>query len=954
MAISFIYPNYLWFLLLLPVTVGLAIIGKQKRKDWRFWSGLSLRCGLLLLVILALAGMQLHLTSNQLTAVFVMDVSDSVSAQDRAAGEEIIRQSVAEMPTGDQAAIVIFGEEALVERLASEEHGLADITSVPVSTRTDIAEAMQLAMALFPNEGSKRIVLLSDGRENVQQAVKQAEVAALQHIELSYIPLGNQNQDGEVQVESLKSPSEARFGQDFDLEINILSSLKTGAELQVFGDDNLIYNREINLQAGNNLFNVTIEKAQTGFHRYRAIVIPDQDKLLQNNEASAFTFIQGPPNILVVEGIRGEADNLVQSLSSAEMRVTTVSPGEMPTTLPEMALYDVIVLVNVSAPSLPAGSMQALPVFVRDLGRGLLTIGGQQAYGAGGYLRTPLEEILPVTMDVKSKDRAVNLALVLAVDKSGSMGRCHCDDPDLNQTYVRQEVGQPKVDIAKEAVMRSANALGSQDYLGVVSFDSQAHWALELGSLPDQSSIENSIGPISAGGQTNMQAGMQAAFEALQGVDAGRKHVIMLTDGWTHSGDLSGLVNSMNKAGITVSFVAAGGGSALYLQGLADLGGGRYYPARDMLSVPDIFLKETVQSVGQYIIEEPFYPLPGNISPILRGLDEKLLPALQGYNGTTAKRTARLDLLTPRGDPLLATWQFGLGKTAAWTSDLKGQWASEWVDWDKFPRFSAQTVNWLLPASRTAGLEARAELKDKGVLLHLDAKDEQGHTLNNLIAQVKVINPDLETEEIVLKQIGAGQYETLAGLDKPGTYLMTFSANQDILPIGQTTLGLVVPYSPEYRSGGINNALLERLAELTGGDLLGGPAQAFLHNLSSQRSAREIWHTLLLIVAFLFPLDVAIRRLIFTQRDWQEFRKKVSNWIQPASAGDAKQKPRLLGNLFAARSRVREGRKSSSEESLIQSGDLSESTPDQSRPGESASGDDTLSRLREAKKRTRQ
>lgn len=953
MAISFIYPNYLWFLLLIPATVALALAGRQKLLTWRFWTALVLRTLVLLGIILALAGAQLHLASSSLTTVFVLDASDSISAADRAAGEEFIRQSIAAMPDGDEAAVVVFGEEALVERLAEAQRRLAEITSVPVSTRTDIAEALQLAMALFPNEGAKRVLLLSDGRENLQQAVKQAEVAALQGVELSYLPLGEVSTEAEVQLESLKAPSEARFGQDFELEIRVNSTVKTGAGLQVFGDGNLVYSRDIDLLPGSNLFTVTIEDGQTGFHRYSAAVVPDADKQLQNNEAAAFTIIQGPPNILIVEEQSGEAGNLAEALEAAEMRVTTVAPSGMPASLAGLAQYDVLVLANVPAAAIPAASLQALPVYVRDLGRGILTLGGDQAYGAGGYLRTPLEEILPVTMDVKSKDREVNLALVLAVDKSGSMGRCHCDNPDLFQTYERKEIGQPKVDIAKEAIMRSANALSYQDYLGVVSFDNGAHWALELGQLPSQSDLENAIGPVTADGGTNMQAGLQAAYEALKDVPAGRRHIIMLTDGWTRSGDLSGLVNAMNKEGITVSFVAAGNGSAEYLQGLADLGGGRYYPARDMLSVPDIFLKETVQSVGHYIIEEPFYPLPGNISPVMRGLDEKLLPGLLGYNGTTAKRTARLDLLTPRGDPLLASWQFGLGKSAAWTSDLKGQWAGEWVKWDKFPRFAAQAVGWLLPAARTPGMSASAEVRDHGVQLSLQASDEGERALNNLDAQVRVIGPDLKAEDIDLAQTAAGKYEVLAGLDKPGVYLLTFSAKEDIRPVGQTTLGLVVPYSPEYRGGGTNQALLDRLAEISGGGQINQPGAVFVHNLDAQKSAREIWQTMLLLAALLFPLDVAVRRLNFTRRDWQEMAAKVDARLRPEKAGGAELRPPLLGNLFAARGRARDARKVSPDQPVIRSTEmkLSGKTPDQSKI--QSEGEDSFTRLREAKKRAR-
>lgn len=956
MSISFVYPLYLWFLFLIPLTVVLALFGRQKSARRRFWIGLIVRCLLLLLIILALAGIQLYLPSKELTAVFVMDYSDSISAMERARGEDIIRQSIATMPEGDQAAVVIFGEDALVERLAEEDNHLAELSSVPVSTRTDIFSAMQLAMALFPNEGSKRLVLLSDGRENIRQAVRQAEVAAMQNIELVYIPLGDQKPEGEVLVEALNVPTEVRFGQDFDLEVSIQSTLDTIADLQVFADSSLIYHREVNLQTGMNRYRVTIEKEETGFHRYRAIIVPDQDRQLLNNEASAFTQVQGAASVLIVEGSLGEAQNLEQALISAEMQVETISPEQMPALLEELARYDVIALVNVPISDLPAGALQALPVYVRDLGHGLLTVGGDHAYGAGGYLRTDLEAVLPVNMEVTSKDRKRNLALVVAVDKSGSMGRCHCDSSDLNQTYTRQEVGQPKVDIAKEAIMRSANALGSQDYLGVVGFDSQAHWALQITQLPELSVIENSIGTITANGQTNLQAGISAAFDALVNVDAGRKHVILLTDGWSNSGDISGLIYKMNEAGITVSLVAAGGGSADYLRSLAEAGGGRYYAAKDMLSVPDIFLQETVQSVGEYIIEEPFYPLPGNPSPILRGLDEGLLPPLQGYNGTTVKRTARLDLLTPRGDPLLSSWQYGLGKAAAWTSDLKGQWAIDWLHWDNFSRFSAQLIGYLLPANRTEGLTVQTEVQDQGVLLRMLAEDEQGHSLNNLDVKARVIDPDLEIQEISLKQVSAGEYEILSALDKPGTYLITFSASDDIVPVGQATIGLVVPYSPEYRSGGLNLALLEHLAQITGGGELVEPTKVFLHDLYSKPNAAEIWHTLLLMVALLFPLDVTLRRLSLTRRDWQEFYQHIQQPFIKLKASNVGQAPRILGALFEARQRARQPKQESARDvhlSMSMDVPTSQNVSENRGSENGSSSKDAIQRLQAAKRRAR-
>ncbi len=984
MSITFIYPQALWLLLLIPLTAGLALSGPRRPTRGRFWAGLGLRALLLALIVFAIAGIQVRIPADTLTVVFVMDVSDSISPEEQARGENAIRQAIAAMPTGDQAAIVVFGEEALVERLASETRNLPDLASVPVSTRTNIAGALQLALALFPDEGAKRLVLLSDGRENLGQALDQAELATAHGIELTYVPLGSETGEIEVLLDALEAPASVRQGQNFELTAAIHSSAPASAELRVFADGQLIHSGEVELQSGFNRFSIPVEAGESGFRRFSAQIIPNSDTRLQNNQASAFTVVSGPPRVLLVEGAPGDtqmpdggnpaqspAESLARALESAQMQVNILPAGEIPTNLTSLSNFDAVILVDVPATALPPEAMEALQVYVRNLGRGRLMTGGEQSFGAGGYLRTPLEETLPVYMDVRNKQQEANLALVLAVDKSGSMGRCHCDDPDLSQSYTRQETGQPKVDIAKEAIMRAAGALGPQDYLGVVAFDDAARWAVQTQKLVDSHALENAIGAIPAQGQTNLQSGVKAAYDSLLAIEAQRKHIILLTDGWVNQTVLLDQAREMNENGVTLSVVAAGGGSALYLEELAQLGGGTYYPATDILRVPDFFLKETVTAVGRYIIEEPFYPLPGISSPILANLDPRALPPLYGYNGTTPKGTARLDLITPQGDPLLATWQYGLGRAAAWTSDVESRWATQWLAWEGFPAFAAQLVGWLLPTPQAEGLTASARVEENRGVIALEAADEAGQPINFLYAHAALVAPDLSVRETELSQVGPGRYQAELKLDQPGTYLVRLGINQGDQSLGQQILGLVVPYSPEYRAAGVDLPFLGELARLTGGGELAEPAASFVHNLEAAARAREIWQPLLVIVALLFPLDVGIRRVMLGRSDFA----KAAAWLRARSPSSRRKAhgERVMGDLFAARERARQrqerGRRTGRQGKQEGGSELGDKgmgdeeaerpvslpgvrtpEPPPSQPLDSA---ETLARLREAKKRAR-
>ncbi len=985
-SISFLYPAFLWLLLLTPLFVALGWPAADAPDRRRRWLGLLTRLLILLILVLSLAGTQVERPIDTVTTVFLLDVSDSVGAGQRAEAENFIRQALAQKPARDQAAVILFGGDALVEQLPHPAGTMPALASAPVKTATNIERGLRLALALLPNEGGRRIVLLSDGQETEGDARRLTDLAAARQIEVSLFPLGDPLAgQTELLVEQVSAPGQARQGQTVPVEVVVTASRPAEATLRLLADGALAESRPVRLVQGRNRFSFNLPLEQAGFRRFRVEIEAAEDGRQQNNWGGAFTTVYGPPRLLlVVEGQAGETTHLAAALEAAGLTVTVMDPAALPESLSALAAYEAIILANLPATALPRSTQEQLVSFVRDLGRGLVMTGGPTSYGAGSYLRTPLEKALPVDMEVRSRSREPNVALVLAVDKSGSMGACHCDNPDLRQTYDRVPSGLPKIDIAKEAVFQATAVLGNLDYLGVVSFDSSAHWEVEPAPWIGSAVLEQSIGGIRAVGQTNIYAGLSAAEEALTPLPARIKHVILLTDGWSHAGAYEDLTTRFAEEGITLSVVAAGNGSADYLADLARRGGGQYYPAATMSEVPQIFLKETIRAVGHYIIEEPFLPVPAltavdgqMASPILQGLDPADFPALLGYNGTTPKAAARVALLTPRGDPLLATWQYGLGRSVAWTSDLGGRWAQRWLAWEACARFAGQLVNWSLPQPDDEKLDLQISTAggNRAILTAEVGKNSTG-SVSQVLA--RLVGPDGRPLETELVPRGPNRYQATVSLPAQGIYLAQVTAYaqassaeaEDSLPLASRTAGLVAPYSAEYANLEPDLTLLADLAAATGGRTLGDPAQAFAHNLVVGQQTSPLWVPLLLLAVLLFPVDVAIRRLRIGRREWEQARgwvaERVPSIALPGPAGPAERPSSAAVRAFRqARQRTRQRQAAqfapTSEKKPVSArphpaqsastGDVAGSTSPSSTPQERS--EETLARLKAAKKRAR-
>lgn len=853
MQLSFIFPTYLWLLLLLPALWALTLLVPRRLPRWRLWSSLLLRTLALAALVLGVSGAQLVRPVGAVTTVFLLDGSDSVALSQRARAEAFVQQALAQMPNDDQAALIVFGQRALVERMPAGDRALGQVTALPGGGATNIEGAVRLALALLPNEGHQRLVLLSDGGENTGDAAAAAQIASARGVPIDVVALSGLADGPDARISGVELPSAARAGQRLRMKISIASNTATTGRLTVTGPNAApIVDQQVQLAVGAQTLEVALPEAQPYFNRYVVRLETPNDARPENNAAEAYSFISGQPRVLLVEGQPGEAASLANALKSAQIDVSTVAPAAMPDGLGGLSGYDALALVDVPKRAVSDRAQAAVSAYVHDLGRGLLMVGGENSFGAGGWRRSPIEQALPVTMDIPTQVRLPPVSIVILIDVSGSMSA--------------EENGRTKISLAAEGAQRIAALLRDDDELTVVLFSTQPERV--IGPLPgsqrDQA-IEQLSSAQSTGGGINIHDGLAEAAKYIRQSDKPTRHIITITDGSDtvqQEGALD-LVRGLRAEKVTLSSIAVGDGDHVpFIRSMAQVGGGRTFLTDKAANLPTILADEAQAVIQPYIVEQDFVPTRGAPHPILRGFEQS--PQLKGYVITTPRQTSQVLLTTPRGDPVLAAWQYGLGHALAWTSDLKGQWAVDWVGWNQFPRFSAQLLGWLLPTPGAQNLTLQASSSGATLVLTAQAQDSRGQPQTGLTLVGRMLAADGSSVDVTLRETGPGQYRAAVSDARPGAYLVQL-VGQDARgqPFGAVTAGAVVPQSAEYGGDSANLALLETLANRTGGRMNLAPAAAFDANLSSQGAVREIGLALLWLALLLLPFDIALRRLLF-------------------------------------------------------------------------------------------
>src|SRR6266699_8599 len=739
-------------LLLLLLPIGTLVFLAWQRMSLPFpkaqrYMILACRLALFTLVISALAGAALALPVSRQAVVFVGDISASTTPQ-RAFMEQWINNAIRHKRPDDQVGIVAVGRNALVEQSVRTQIDFSQFQSTPDTNYTGLATGLQLAAAILPSDSERRIVLLTDGQQNIGDALQEAQLLQQQGIRLDIVPLPTFS-GAEARIDSLKAPTALRTNERFLLHAKIFSTVSEQVTLRLYLDQKVLLQQSLRLNGGEQEVTFSLLAPPPGFHTFRITLEAPLDTIGQNNEAAAFINVQSPPNVLVVEGQPGTGHNIVAALQATRVNVAVATPAEVPITLQGLAGYTTVILADVPAVDLGPTRMQALQSFVRDLGRGLVVSGGENSYGVGGYANTPLEETLPVSMEIPQHKDTPSIAVVLIVESLEN-------DSAIN--------------VSKAAAKGVISLLTPRDQVGIS--DAYGSLIVPMQHVTNRAAIDHTIDTMNPDDQPSYMPDLVNAEQVLLHTDAKIKHVILLGDGDAYDNYFAQVTKMANEH-ITISTVETNASTFAdfnTMQQIATWGKGRFYRADNPSTIPQMLLKETQQAARRAIIEESFVPAIVGAHPILTGLGA--VPILTGYVATTPKPAAQLVLISDQDDPVLAVWQYGLGRVAAWTSDALGEWTANWLRWSNAARWWANLVTWTLP-SADSQLNVNTQIVGGTGQLTVDLPP--GSTAGaggQQQVSVTIINPDLSKSTVTLQPTAPQRWQGSFPAEQVGAYLL--------------------------------------------------------------------------------------------------------------------------------------------------------------------------------------
>jgi uncharacterized membrane protein len=820
----------------------------------------------------ALIGVELGRPLDRLAVIVAIDRSRSIDLVPGADARLRSELRVAEigMREHDRIGTIAFAASAAVEDPLRERSLLPAPQRAEIGRDgSDIGAGLRRALAEVPADTAARIVIVSDGVATRGDTLSAAAAAVAAGVPVDVVPL-DQAKLPDVRIASVRTAARANTGEALELRVVTESSSAAGVELRVFRDGQLIRKGNAQLAAGQDVLHLREIATDPGFHRYDVEVSaldPTLDQAHEDNSGTAFLRVRGQASALLLERDPPLAKSLQKAFESAAFKVQVAGPSGVPADLGAFAAYDLVVLSDIAASELSASQLAALASYVRDLGGGLLLMGGDRSLGPGGFGKTPVEEVSPVSFDLKQERRRASLAEVIAVDYSGSMA--------VNTG------ANTKLELANEAAVRSAELLGAGDRLGVMHVDTAVHWTVPLGPLLDKLKIARDIRGVGpGGGGIYVDLALENGYKALTKEHVQLKHLLLFSDGddAEERSNAFLLVSSAKARGITTSVVALGTGSDVpALEHMSKLGDGRFYLIEDASRLPAVFAQETILAARSSINELTFRPTLASAGPATLGIDFNSAPPLKGYVVTLPKGRAQVHLSGPEGDPILATWSLGIGRSAVFTSDYKDRWGVAWTSWDGAERLFGQLGRDLSRRADNPRVRLEADTLGGELRLRASVVDERGHAENFRRIEVRVAGPDGFSATVPLEAAGAGAYAGRVPLSRPGAYAATAVDEQSNEALGTTAAALSA--GEELRPTGTDRGLLRQIAQVTGGRVRDTLAGVFADRDALRFAYQNLNRWLIVLAAGGLLLGVASRRLALPDFATQA-SLAVGSWLE--------------------------------------------------------------------------
>lgn len=885
-------PHALWLVptAVLPFLIAMAAKTLVDVRVFQVVLQVVMRLAVVMALALALSQPSLQSPIRGKTLVFVVDTSESIDAGQLDGAQGLIREALAlaaaeeaqgiEREDRTRVRVVTYDTRAHVQDLAelADPTGFVLERSPTLQERlgSDHASALRLAEAMLDPDTEARVVLITDGtgdlaeREGLGQAIFDLEDRNVT-VHTRSFPAAVR---GDVLIEGVHLPPELRVSTSFEVAVDLVATApgKVRLHLDKNGEPNPMEpSREVELRGGRQQVKLAARVTEPGAVLFTArldtAAIPAEDnRSTLNDEAAVVGEVIGRPKVLIV-GV-DPSGALGRALGSSHLSIDSIAASALPASVEGLRRYDLVIFSDIPARWVNAAQQAAVVRYVKDYGGGFIMIGGENSFGVGGWGGSAIEEILPVRFSGERQREQPTLALLLVIDKSGSMS------------------SEDRLDLVKEAARATARTLEPDDEIGVVAFDSAPQVLVRLQSASNRLRISSSIRRLSAGGGTNAMPALREAYLQLSGSKALVKHVILLSDGESPENGLNALIGDMREADITVSSVGVGDGAGKdFLYRVAERGRGRYFFSEDGTDVPRIFSREAREVKRNALDERLLYPRVAKPVQLLRGIDFLKAPGLKGIVPVKAKPQSEVILRTHQGDPLLVRSRRGLGRVAAFASDAQPRWAAHWMTWPGFPRLWSQLARDTM--RQGAGLLGGAAIKvspaaEPGAWrVVVDVESPDGFA-NDLSGVVEVIDPAIAEQKdaegnfvdngrvrtVELELSAPGRYEAVVREVSSGQRLLKarlFDDSQSPPRLAAEAISQVsVPYPAELSPQTLeaNPAWLASLIEKGTSE---GPIEGIVTSPGDPQGrtrAKALWPLVLLWL--LFPamvLDLLLRRV---------------------------------------------------------------------------------------------